>query len=93
MNNYFHIDNNLDVKQSSSLITKKNNKNIRKSNNFDLAKNMNLGYYLITPMIFGVFFGLFLDNQLKTKQIFFIIFFSLGVIGTFYNLYRIYKDD
>jgi F0F1-type ATP synthase assembly protein I len=64
-----------------------------KVNNSLLAKNLNLGYYLVTPIIFGVFFGLFLDNRLKTKKLFFIIFFSLGIIGTFYNLYKIYKDD
>lgn len=68
-------------------------KTITKNRNFDLAKNLNLGYYLVTPIIFGVFLGLYLDNLLKTKKLFFIIFFSIGIACTFYNLYKIYKDD
>lgn len=68
-------------------------KKVVKNNNFILAKNLNLGYYLITPIITGVFLGLFLDGLLKTGRTFFIILFSLGIIGTFYNLYKIYKDD
>lgn len=64
-----------------------------RNKNFDLAKNLNLGYYLVTPMIVGVFLGLFFDKLLKTGKVFFIIFFSIGIAGTFYNLYKIYKDD
>jgi len=66
---------------------------VKNNNNFSLAKDLNLGYYLVTPIVLGVFFGLFLDNLLKSGKLFFIIFFPLGIIGTFYNLYKIYKDD
>jgi F0F1-type ATP synthase assembly protein I len=88
MNKFLGFDKNFNLHHIS-----KPEKKIIKSNNSLLAKNLNLGYYLITPIIFGVFFGLFLDNQLKTKKLFLIIFFSLGIVGTFYNLYKIYKDD
>ena len=88
MNNYLGFDKNFNLHNVSGP-----KKKIIKSDNFLLAKNLNLGYYLVTPMIFGVFLGLFFDNLLKTGKIFFIIFFSIGIIGTFYNLYKIYKDD
>lgn len=68
-------------------------KKVVKNNNLVLAKYLNLGYYLVTPIIAGVFLGLCLDNLLKTKKLFFVLLFSLGIIGTFYNLYKIYKDD
>lgn len=93
MRNHFHIDKNLEIKKGSSLKAQIINKKNSKFYNLILAKNLNLGYYLITPMIFGVFLGLFLDRLLKTGRTFFIILFSIGIIGTFYNLYKIYKDD
>jgi len=88
MNTHLGFDKNFNLHNVS-----RPKKKIIKSDNFDLAKNLNLGYYLVTPMIFGIFFGLFLDNLLKTGKLFFIMFFLIGIIGTFYNLYKIYKDD
>lgn len=88
MNNYLGFDKNFNLHQIP-----KSEKKAVKHRNFDLAKNLNLGYYLITPIIAGVFLGLFLDKLLKTGKIFFIMLFSVGIIGTFYNLYKIYKDD
>jgi len=88
MNNYLGFDKNFNLYH----IVKSEKKVIR-DKNFNLAKYLNLSYYLVIPIIAGVFLGLFLDNLLKTKKLFFIIFFSLGIVGTFYNLFKIYTDE
>src|SRR3989344_2566549 len=51
-----------------------------------VARSINLGYYLIIPLLFGLFFGYWLDNLFSSKPIFLLIFFSLGVVASFYNL-------
>lgn len=86
---YFSFDENLNLKQE--LIIEKKEKN-KKINYFALAKFSSLGYYLIVPLFLGIFFGFLIDNLLKTKKIFFIIGFLSGILGTFYNLKKIYTD-
>ncbi|MCL4364385.1 AtpZ/AtpI family protein [Patescibacteria group bacterium] len=53
-----------------------------------VAKSMNIGYYLITPLILGVFFGFWLDRVFKTKPILLLVFFAFGIVGSFYNLWK-----
>lgn len=72
--------------------TEKTVKEDVKEKKINLAKYLNLGYYLIIPIILGILIGKFLDNHLKKEKFFFIIFFSIGVISSFYNLFKIYKD-
>lgn len=61
--------------------------------NFLLAKYIGIGYYLGVPLLIGVFLGLVVDHFLKTKPLFIIIFIIIGTIGTFYNLFKITKDN
>lgn len=71
-------------------------KEIKKSDKDEkilLAKSLNIGYYLITPLLVGVFFGFWLDNVFRTKPIFLLSFFSLGVIGAFYNLWKTVQEN
>ncbi|OGK17678.1 hypothetical protein A3D80_04505 [Candidatus Roizmanbacteria bacterium RIFCSPHIGHO2_02_FULL_40_13b] len=65
---------------------------IDKKTNLLLAKSLNIGYYLLTPLLVGVFLGLFLDNTFKTKGVFVIILIILGTVSTFYNLYKLTKE-
>ncbi len=51
----------------------------------------NVGIYLMTPILLGVFIGFTLDRILKTKPFFVIIFILLGTIGSFYNFWKIAK--
>lgn len=51
------------------------------------------GVYLITPIIIGVLGGVYLDKYFHTKPLFTISLLILGIIGTFYNLMKIVKDD
>jgi len=59
---------------------------------FSLANSFNIGYYLITPLLIGVFFGLLLDNFLKTKPVFTLTLLSFGMMGTLYNLWKLIKE-
>lgn len=89
MKKYYTFDKNLNLKESNISYPM----NVKKKvNNYLIAKYINIGYYLIIPLIFGIFGGFFLDKILK-KKIFFIICFSFGVIGIFYNLIKIYLDE
>lgn len=74
------VDQDLPIKSKESL------------NKIVVAKSLNIGYYLITPILVGAFFGYWLDKVFATKPVFFLIPFSLGVIGSFYNLWKIVKE-
>lgn len=51
----------------------------------------NVGIYLMTPILLGVFVGYSLDNFFKTKPIFVIFFIILGTISSYYNFWKIVK--
>ena len=52
---------------------------------------INLSLELITGIGLGVVIGLMLDNYLQTKPIMFIIFFIVGTIVGFYNMFKSLK--
>ncbi|GAB4219460.1 MAG: hypothetical protein Fur009_5740 [Candidatus Microgenomates bacterium] len=90
MKRFYSFDKNLNLKleKKDEIFFKKNQKN----DFLSLAKYSSLGYYLIVPILLGIFFGFLFDFLLKTKKIFFIIGFLSGILGTFYNLKKIYLD-
>lgn len=51
----------------------------------------NVGIYLMTPILLGVFIGYSLDKFLETKPIFVVVFIMLGTISSFYNFWKIVK--
>ena len=57
--------------------------------NYSLA--LNISIELITGIGLGVFFGLIIDNHLQTKPLMLIIFFILGTVIGFYNMYKTLK--
>ena len=56
---------------------------------YNMAINVSLE--LITGIGLGVILGLVADNYLQTKPIMFIIFFIVGTIVGFYNMYKCLK--
>lgn len=62
-------------------------------NNLVLAKSLNIGYYLLTPLLVGVFLGILLDKYFKTQGVFTLILIILGSISSFYNLYKVAKES
>ncbi len=87
---FFKVDKDLHMKQVNDQNTVKKNKI---TDNFLIAKSFNIGYYLITPLLAGVFFGYWLDMFFKTKPLFILLLFMLGIAGSFYNLWKIVKDS
>lgn len=86
-----------DLKSLSERLEKlKKNKAIHKENidkkttiNYSIAVNISIE--LITGIALGVFFGLVIDNYLQTKPLMLIIFFLLGTLVGFYNMYKTLK--
>ncbi len=75
--------------EKAGLETKKN----KKREQFWLNPLLyNVGIYLMTPILLGVFIGLSLDRWLKTKPLFLILFIILGTISSFYNFWKVAKE-
>ena len=66
-----------------------NNETKKASFNYSIAINITIE--LITGMGLGVFLGLMIDNYLQTKPLMLIIFFILGTLVGFYNMYKTLK--
>ena len=66
-----------------------NNKN--KSNGKLYSMAINVSLELITGIGLGVIIGLLIDNHLQTKPLMFIIFFIVGTIVGFYNMFKCLK--
>ncbi len=86
--NFYTITPELKIKKLDKSIDKKMKQT---SNQITLAKSLNYGYYLITPILLGVFFGISLDKFFR-KDFFILIFLIIGILGSFYNLWKIVKE-
>lgn len=49
---------------------------------------MNMGFFLVTPVLLGVILGLYIDNLLHIRPLATVIFISLGAAASIYNLFR-----
>jgi len=86
---FFTVEKNFKIKPAKK---EKKQKKTPTKLDFSLANSFNIGYYLITPLLIGVFFGLLLDNFLKTKPVFTLTLLSFGMMGTLYNLWKLIKE-
>lgn len=86
MKKYYVFDSNLNLKKLKNIKIRPK----KKVNNFLLAKYSGIGYYLITPLLIGVFLGLYLDGRLGTHYLV-VIGITVGMIGSIYNLLRLLK--
>lgn len=83
------IDENFNKRFLKKIINKKTKHN----NLISLAKSLNIGYYIISPILLGILIGLFLDKFFKTDKFYLNLFFFIGIIGSFYNLFRLIKEN
>lgn len=67
-------------------------KEIRRNQSLDLSA-INIGYYLITPLIIGVFLGLLIGEKFHKKETGALIGILVGLSGTIYNLVHIVKSN
>ena len=65
--------------------------NIEKKASINYSIAVNISIELITGIVLGVFFGLVIDNYLQTKPLMLIIFFIIGTLVGFYNMYKTLK--
>ncbi len=54
---------------------------------------LNLGIYLITPLLLGVIVGLYFDNRYLTERRGVIFGLLVGSVGTFFNLIKLTKQQ
>ncbi len=54
--------------------------------------SLNVGFYILIPIIGGTVIGAVLDNYFKSKPQFIGIFLFLGVVAGFYNLFKLLKE-
>ena len=86
-----------DLKNLSDRLEKFKNKkdsdkdNIEKKSSINYSIAVNISIELITGIALGVFFGLIIDNYLQTKPLMLIIFFIIGTLVGFYNMYKTLK--
>lgn len=87
---------NYSVGKDFSIKRNKNSSNDRTQRKEDimlLAKYSSMGYYLITPLLLGVFIGFGLDTFFTTKPFFIVSGIVFGSISTFYNLFKLIKEN
>lgn len=63
----------------------KNNKNGLQN----LALITQVGLSVITPIILGVYLGMYIDRKVGTEGIFAIVFIILGAGGGFMNIFKL----
>lgn len=73
--------------------TKKSSKQQKKQQIKFGAPVVDVGFYLVTPLVIGVLAGVFLDRQFDTKPLWTLILLVIGTISSFYNLWRLTKPD
>ncbi len=62
-----------------------------KKSKFNLSEGFSvgtIGLHLVSGIIVGVFIGYMLDRYFNTSPVLTIVFFFLGVITGFYNMYK-----
>ncbi|MBI4008742.1 AtpZ/AtpI family protein [Candidatus Roizmanbacteria bacterium] len=80
----------VDLAGNIKKVNEKESKKLTKKK-FDVTY-LNVGYYIITPIIIGVFLGLGVDYWAGTKPFFTSIFLFLGTVASFYNLFKLLKN-
>jgi len=88
INNYFEIDKQGNLKKTTQSLNKDRK---AKKDFFTEYININVGYSLVTPILVGVIIGLTLDNRFHSKPVFTVFFIFLGMVSSFYNLFKMIK--
>lgn len=79
--------------RSESRKKKSKTKNISDMDLVTISKYINIGYYLVIPILVGVFLGVYIDSKFATKPRYTLVFLLLGTALTIYNLFNLSKKD
>lgn len=72
-------------------LTKKPKKAVQKTQDLGYLKYLNIGFYLVTPLLVGVLGGAYADGRFHSKPIGVTVGIIIGAVGTFYNLFKLVK--
>lgn len=72
-------------------LSKKSKKAIKNTQDLGYLKYLNIGFYLVTPLLFGVLAGAYADGRFHSKPIVVTLGIIIGSVGTFYNLFKLVK--
>lgn len=86
--NYFEIDSSGRIRKSNRGINK-----IKSINRNGLALYTDLGFYIVIPLLLGLFIGYLFDIKFGIKPIGVLIGIFLGLVASFYNLLRYIRTN
>lgn len=72
-------------------LSKKSKKPTQKNQDLGYLKYLNIGFYLVTPLLVGVLGGAYADGRFHSKPVGVTIGIIIGAVGTFYNLFKLVK--
>lgn len=72
-------------------LSKKSRKTIQTTRDLGYLKYLNIGFYLITPLLVGILVGAYADERLRSKPVGVTIGIVIGAVSTFYNLFKLIK--
>lgn len=94
MKYFYTFDKNLKLRATKNLNQENKaikNRRLNEKEKYHLAKYFSIGYYLLTPLLVGVFLGLYIDKKFGFRY-FVLVGIVFGLVSTFYNLYRLTKN-
>ncbi len=87
--NFFEINKDGEIKKAS--LEKKKKKTKENVTPFWGIDYLNIGFYLVTPIVVGVILGLLIDARFKTKPTFTVVLILVGAVASLYNLIKLTK--
>lgn len=70
-------------------VIKKKRQNKKLKSNLFALEYVNIGWYIIIPILVFLGLGIALAKFLKIVKIIIVLFLFLGVIGSFYNIFKV----
>ncbi len=64
---------------------------VDREHNLQAVRYMNVGFYLVTPLVVGVLLGSYIDRVYGIRPVATISLIMVGSVAMFYNLYRLTK--
>ena len=90
MRQHYQIDKNFSIINRQNI---EKNKKVKKNDSLFIANSLNIGYYLLTPILLGVFLGLIIDKKFNLHSVGVIAGILLGTVASFYNLIKLTKTN
>lgn len=72
-------------------LSKKSKKTIQTAQDLGYLKYLNVGFYLVTPLLVGVLGGAYADMKFQSKPAGVTIGIVIGAVSTFYNLFKLIR--